>query len=559
MIKTISTKTVLFTSIIYTSLVAFFVQFILLPFLLPEIHAGNGLLIGFDMNTYHREASEMANLVEESGLKNLKGKGSITAFAAFFYYITGIHEPYVVIPFNALVHSLSAVLIYYLIKLILKDKLSAFFGSVVFIILPTSLFWYAQLHKDGVFILGVLLFIFGYVSIFNKSLIGKKFPLLFLSTLPILGSYLAVLMRPYFAQVIEVISYSLSAVFIIYTVFKISELSRRLISIFVYIFISLSIINTNNFLSLEHTVKNVVSSLDYRNEQPLHLFKKDKEKAITSIEINQSTELIDKSTNNLNELSNKDIETKDLSSSLFNFNSNSLHHEIIEQSELLFMYKKLESENVLKRSKVQSIQILNKSKSESAELINKTKSDFYLLINPDQQLNFHPISPFIAIYRVVDQFSTSLASRRAKYARNHSNSDENFSNIDVEKDLSSLSELIFYIPRAMQIGLTAPFPNQWFISGSTKATSIMRIINGLEMVLYYISFLGAVLIFFRTKELFLYSSVLAYAFLNLFVFTVAIPNIGTLHRIRYGFIMLVVCLGCAQLFKMYIEYKRNLR
>ena len=63
MLRIASAKSIFIISLIYTSIVSIFVQFILLPIFLPDIHSGGGLLLGFDMNTFHREASEIASSI----------------------------------------------------------------------------------------------------------------------------------------------------------------------------------------------------------------------------------------------------------------------------------------------------------------------------------------------------------------------------------------------------------------------------------------------------------------------------------------------------------------
>ena len=458
MLRIASAKSIFIISLIYTSIVSIFVQFILLPIFLPDIHSGGGLLLGFDMNTFHREASEIASSIDEGGWSNFKISGSISGLAAFFYYITGIHEIYVVIPFNALVHSLSAVLIYCLIKLILNDKMSAFFGAIVFIFLPSSIFWYAQLHKDGVFILGVFLFIFGFIGIIKYAFNGKIIQTLVLLMFPIFGNMLSVLMRPYYAPVVEVMAFLLSLIFTIYIFYKIDEYRKKLLLILGFVFITISILITNNFISSEHTAFNIVNSIKLISE-PLP--------------------------------SQTQLESEPLPSS-------------VEIARNEFRIKWLKT-----------------------------------------------------ILQIPEGFTNSLVKRRDKYIRKHGMT--GFSNIDINQKLDSLSDIILYTPRALQIGLAAPFPNQWFAPARSSATYIFKVINVFEMILYYLSFIGIILIYIKNKEPVVYASVMGYALINLIAFTVAIPNIGTLHRIRYGFTMLIVCLGCAQIFKLLHKNKRDVR
>ena len=158
---------------------------------------------------------------------------------------------------------------------------------------------------------------------------------------------------------------------------------------------------------------------------------------------------------------------------------------------------------------------------------------------------------------MADSFANGLVTRRMKYIRMNGDDSENFSNIDTDVKLTNLKDIFYYIPRAVQIGLTAPFPNKWFTAGSSKTTSLFKLINILEMIIYYVSYIGIISILLKRKEMFVFASLMGYASVNLIAFTTAIPNIGTLHRIRYGFTMLIVCLGCAELFKLFLKYKRD--
>ena len=504
MLKIATARNVFMISIIYVSLASLFVQFIFLQFLFPSFHGGNGLLLGFDMSTFHREASQMATLIDQDGLSKLTFTGSISGIASFFYYLTGIHEPFVVIPFNALVHSLSALLIFYLAKLILKDKVSAFLGAMVFIFLPTSLFWNTQLHKDGVFILGVFLFIFGFISILKNALSKKekKYQVYYLMIFPVLGTIFSVSMRNYYAPLVEAFALLFFVFFNIFIFYKFRNFRKSLNSLLKLGLIFLTIILSNNFISHEHTLIKFKAFKPYSESN----FEIQGNEAIIDNKIFNSTDVYTYPESNFEIQGNEAI----IDNKIFNSTDVYTYTEVDPSSNIVIKLF-LNSKNLL------------------------YKVGFYF----ESKLNFA---------------TNGLLTRRVKYIRKHGDTSLNYSNIDIERKLNSFNDIILYIPRAIQIGLGAPFPGEWFNSGSSNTTSIFRVINAFEMIIYYFSFIGIIILVYKDKESLLYTiSFLTYALGNIIAFTVAIPNIGTLHRIRYGFVMLIVCLGCAQIIKLILK------
>jgi len=428
MVRSNIVSTVFISSFLYSLLVALAIQFIFLPLIFTEFHSGHGLMAGFDMNSFHYQASNMAHKVDSSGWSELNIIGSISGVAAFFYTITGIHEPYVLILFNVVVHSLSAVTIFLIIKLILNNEKSAFFGAIVFILLPTPIFWYAQMHKDGIFILGVFLFIFGWVSFLNFDFKGRATQILFFLLIPAVGNILSVTMRPYYAQVSSFIVVIMSITSIVYIVIRVNKHNKKLLQVQVLILTTISMLMFNQFIT---------------------------------------------------------------SKNLFFMHSDDVHS------------------------------------SQNVEFILDSKIE-------------------------------DLIHRRDGYIEKHGHNSENTSNIDTERKISNFVDIVLYIPRALQIGFFAPFPRQWLENSSSMIGTFMRRVNMLEMLVYYVSFIGALMVFIINKEKFVPAVVILYATFNIFLFTVAVPNIGTLHRLRYGYIMLIVCLGCAIFFKLFFKNKVKL-
>ena len=113
----------------------------------------------------------------------------------------------------------------------------------------------------------------------------------------------------------------------------------------------------------------------------------------------------------------------------------------------------------------------------------------------------------------------------------------------------------------MQIGFLSPFPNQWFKKGSTASTTKMRLISAIEMTAYYLILpfiLISIFILRRKIELWI---IVIFSTSMMVLFGISTPNIGTLYRMRYVYLMLLVSLALTTLFdylyKHYFKYKQD--
>lgn len=117
------------------------------------------------------------------------------------------------------------------------------------------------------------------------------------------------------------------------------------------------------------------------------------------------------------------------------------------------------------------------------------------------------------------------------------------STIDRDIRLESPGDFFAYIPRALQIVFLAPFPDIWLGSGSTPATTIMRRVSMVEMIVSYGLMLGtpiALWVWRRRPEMW---AIVAFCSFVMLVYGVSSPNMGTLYRVRYGYLMVFLSLG----------------
>lgn len=188
---------------LYVCAFAFFVQLVLLPYILPSLHAGNGLMWGGDWLNFHDVAVEMHNLVKEKGwsawVLRPGGRFAVESGIASALYVFFVPKPWVLIPFSAFFHATSAFLIVLILRISLRTSLHfAVFGALPFLLLPSSAVWTAMIHKDGAAILGMLLFFYAWIFLhdrFFQTEFGKTaiFSLLMVGA----GIFLCMVARPY--------------------------------------------------------------------------------------------------------------------------------------------------------------------------------------------------------------------------------------------------------------------------------------------------------------------------------------------------------------------------
>ena len=109
--------------------------------------------------------------------------------------------------------------------------------------------------------------------------------------------------------------------------------------------------------------------------------------------------------------------------------------------------------------------------------------------------------------------------------------------IDENERPDSIWSVIAYLPRAAQIAYFAPFPDKWF-----QDKSITRVVSTAETIIWYL-FVPGLLLAFAYRNSMLQFIIIMNASFFLTVYGYIIPNIGTLYRIRYLYLLLVMLMG----------------
>jgi len=112
------------------------------------------------------------------------------------------------------------------------------------------------------------------------------------------------------------------------------------------------------------------------------------------------------------------------------------------------------------------------------------------------------------------------------------------SEIDGDIMPNSIGQVISYGPRAILVGLLAPFPTFWL-----EEVSAPRLIAAAETATWYVLSFGFLFLLWRRMSPQLMAGVL-FSVLFIGVLAYVNPNIGTLYRQRYVFWMFLLLCGC---------------
>lgn len=120
--------------------------------------------------------------------------------------------------------------------------------------------------------------------------------------------------------------------------------------------------------------------------------------------------------------------------------------------------------------------------------------------------------------------------------------------VDKERAPNNASSFAFYLPRALQIALLSPFPDFW-----VKKKSLTRVVSIVETAIWYMLIPGLLfsIIFKSNKNT---MAVLFFSLIFLLMYGYAIANVGTLYRVRYPFIMLLMMIGVSGWIMMFQSF-----
>lgn len=418
---------------VFSTSMGVLIQLFILPVMFPSLHAGHGLQAGGDWIEFHRDGVKLANALASEGWRAfiLRPERNFPAGeSGLLYYLTGIQEPWVVVPLNAAIFSISVGAIYNIFWG-LAGRFVALLGLVPIVVFPGTIQFYAQAEKDVWAFAGMALSLFILIGVASDRFLtwGR---VAIAVAIAMVSSLFVWLVRPYFVSV-QLGVFLCGCVFILCVAWRRGQEGSRVRAICL-----LLCIVPIGFFALDVPSKIWPSLL--RN--PSNLFEVQREIDVPLPHgCDQSPSAIDKILPSL-----------------------------------------------VKRG----------------------------------------LTPIVNIRLRQRAFGYSSGSQ-----------------IDNDVCLARPSDVISFLPRALEIGLLAPFPNMWFSKGVSAGARAMRLLSGGEMLMAYILLPGIVLLLkqspsWRRLNLFLIIVVILPVILLL---ATTIPNIGTLYRMRYGYLQMLTGLG----------------
>jgi hypothetical protein len=123
------------------------------------------------------------------------------------------------------------------------------------------------------------------------------------------------------------------------------------------------------------------------------------------------------------------------------------------------------------------------------------------------------------------------------------------SNLDADVRFGGASDVVRYLPRAVLVGLCAPFPMMWFGAGESVGTA-GRLLSGWEtLLMYLVGLLALQSLWHRRRQLPAWLLVSA-ALIGVTALGLVVVNVGALYRQRYMFWILLIIVGAETVARM---------
>ena len=204
----------------YAWVVSFLLQVVVIPRNFSGLDAARGLVV-FDSIGFDGIASIKAKEILRNGWSAWElrpGDGNMPAGIASIFYVIWKPVPYSVLPFNSLIHAIAAGVVLLILRSFFQ-KLPAVLGAAVFALNPAAMEWVSQIHREGVFICGNLMFIFGMIRLSvennSKNDPSDKFTIVLPLALAIFGVGVVWIARIYWIPVMAISSIMVLAISVI--------------------------------------------------------------------------------------------------------------------------------------------------------------------------------------------------------------------------------------------------------------------------------------------------------------------------------------------------------
>lgn len=476
---------------IYAIATGCLIQLVILPYLFPQLHAGNGLLAGRDWVGFHEQAVAHAQEIASGGWDKFRlrtdGDNAIIGVAAFFYKIF-IPEPWVLLPLSAAMFATGGLALFSMLKQLDLDDGEAGIALLPYLFFPSALLQYGQIHKDVFCTAGVLVILWSWVSLLKKE--RKGIDIVVFMILSFVALVLVSVFRPYFMYPFLGLASVLLLCYLLRTVWQLWRTTgfqdRR-------VALAANLTSVAIVLALNGCV--YLMSITYLDMR-LQPFPASDVKPLSASDVKPIIALPVFSLK-----SNKDVRSAD-TVRILSAGSTGLYD--------------IEAARVKAVEECRPVIILRDD-----AFIENTINRVFLKI---------------AVARA--GFTSSGGTTAA-------------SNIDKGIDFCKNEDLIRYIPRAFQIAFFAPFPSKWLTTEKRNSSAVEIYISAVEMFYCYVAYLGLLywLVCYKRWNMSLMIPIFFAMGLSLLL-GLTVANVGTLYRMRFPFAMIFVSIGMAGLMQM---------
>ena len=485
---------------LYAMLAGLAIQLVILPYVFPQLHAGNGLLAGRDWVGFHEQAVVMTQRIAQGGWSEFlfrpDGHNAITGVASFFYVHFGPH-PWTLLPLSAAVFATGGVALFSILKQLDLDDNEAIVSMLPYVVFPSALLQYGQIHKDVFCTAGVLVVVWSWVRLMGGE--RRLWRLAPVAVMSIAALAVVSIFRPY----LVILLFGMGVLLLLW---RLVELAFQFVRAMV----------RQEWVGYRAALKSNILSMVVLLMITLFAYV----------------------------LSRNYIDILIKPASFFYGNVTTVAPVFVFRS------------NIHLRS-ADSTRVFFEGSSGNGDAA-KIESAILKAIE-----DCHPIAVMrdnAFFENAVNRVFLKIAIARMGFTK--SGGATVASNIDKDVDFCKNEDLIRYIPRAVQIALFAPFPSSWLAVEKRNSSSVEVYISAIEMLYCYIAYCGLLywLASYRRWRMALVIPI-AFAFGLMLFLGLTIANVGTLYRMRFPFVMIFVSIGMAgilQLAKIKPRWVENL-
>ena len=554
---------------VYAVLVGLLLQLLVLPHVFPQLHAGNGLLAGRDWVGFHAQAVTEAQRILQDGWSAFRfrpdGDNSIIGITGFFYVLFGPH-PLALLPLNAVMFATGGVALFSILKQLDLDDNDALIAVLPYLLFPSSLLQYGQIHKDVFCTASILVILWTWASLLSN----ERKPAQVIQLVVVFAIALIVLsvFRPYFMYPFLGLGVALLGCYLIRVVWQFfrfvpegSTATRQqkllvnlqsvailaVLNACVY-FMSISILDIriqpvpseNVHAAMGFPDFRWTSNRDVRSADALRVFVAPPPKPAEVLPpVVVEAPPPPPVPPGISDPTNKVYVDSPTYKEYIGSPSYKRYQAYLAEVK---KYKVHEDSPEVKKYKAYlaspAYAAYLEAEAEAARIKAVQQCRAMLFIREDQFFQ-----------NMVDRGFLKIAVARAGFTS--SGGTTAASNIDKGIDFCKNEDLIRYIPRALQIAFFAPFPSKWFAVEKRNSSPIEIYISAVEMFYCYIAYFGLLYWFFSYRRWSVSLVVpIAFAVGMSLLLGLTVANVGTLYRMRFPFAMIFVSIGMAGILQL---------